>query len=158
MFNEVKRILVPVDFSPCSKRALALACDIASRYDAQLTLLHVYQTPGLLYPDGFLPASPQVYRDFVDKIDDAMAELKRTAERGGVSRVLLKASEGFPQTEIIREAELSKSDLIVIGTHEHTDLKHVLLGSVAKTVVRRASCPVLTVRMSKTAKQKAQAA
>ena len=80
----------------------------------------------------------------MDTIDDALASMKQNAEKNGVRSVSCKAVEGVPSMTIVDSAE--QYDLIVIGTHGRTGLKHIFLGSVAENVVRRAPCPVLTVR------------
>ena len=149
MFDEVKKILVPVDFSEPSRTALRAACGIARRYGAQITLLNVYQIPGFVYPDGFMPASPDTMRELIEQTETALATQKASAERDGVASVVTKASEGAPFAEILGEAEAGAYDLIVMGTHGRTGLSHTFLGSVAENVVRRALCPVLTVRPPK---------
>ncbi len=149
MATQIKKVLVPIDFSPGSKQAIALACDLAKPYGAELMLLHVYQTPGFVYPDGFMPVSAKMLREMLTKIDEGMTELERHAQRCGAARVKGKTIEGAPAAEIVREASAGNFDLIVMGTHGHTGIKHALLGSVAENVVRRAECPVLTVRLQK---------
>ncbi len=144
---ELKKILVPTDFSDYSKFALKYACELAGRFEADLHVLHVLQDlvamvpePGMAFP---LPG-------------DYMAELKESSERAlsklidsaelSDTNVVRETREGPPFLEIIRYAKENNIDLIVMGTHGRTGLAHALLGSVAEKVVRKAPCPVLTVR------------
>ncbi len=147
------RILVPTDFSDSARNALAVACDLARRFDASVTLLNVYQVPGVIYPEGFIPASPETYNKLLDETAAALGALKAEAERLGCSRVETRALEGTVFDEIVREAK--DHDVIVIGTHGRTGVSHVLLGSVAEHVVRLAPCPVLTVRLPKAERARA---
>ena len=139
------KILVPTDFSEPSNAALELAIDLAQRFDAELELFHAQELPAYIFPDGVVPISPGIIAD----LDRATrAELDRLAARvqnAGV-RVSTSHSIGAHHTEILRRAEEIGADLIAMGTHGRTGIKHALLGSVAERVVRRAPCPVLTVR------------
>ena len=149
MFHNLKKILVPVDFSEPSRRAVLLACDIAQRYGAEVTLLNVYQVPGFVYPDGFMAAGPETMRDLMAKTQEALDTLKASALRAGATRIVTKATEGTPHVEVLGEAKAGEFDLIVMGTHGRTGFMHAFMGSVAENVVRRSECPVLTVRAPK---------
>ncbi len=142
----IVNILCPVDFSEPSREALHYAVDLAVQFGARLTLLNVYQIPGYALPEGVVIATPDVLTELVDSIEkqlDRWAEMARTQ---GAHDVRVRSELGTPHTEIDRVAKEAGHDLIVIGTHGRTGLKHVLLGSVAERVVRTAPCPVLTVR------------
>jgi nucleotide-binding universal stress UspA family protein len=143
----IRKILVPVDFSEPSREALRFACDLARRYEAQVTLLHAYQLPGYAFPEGYLVAGPASVNDLLGLVDKALAEARREAEAEGV-KVETRAVMGVAFAEIVRAAREGGFDLVVMGTHGRTGLKHALLGSVAEKVVRKAPCPVLTVRPS----------
>lgn len=138
-------ILVPLDFSPPSRQALAAAVAFARRFKAKLTLLHVVEPVGT--PD-FAASFPLVMEN--DKVmAAAKLELVRlVAEaripRGTVEKVLVRFGRSFH--EITDAAGMLKVDLIIISTHGYTGLKHALLGSTAERVVRHAPCPVLVVR------------
>lgn len=144
---ELKRILVPTDFSEYSQQAMTYACAFAEQFDADLHVLHVLQDlvavvpePGVVFPPpgdymGELKASAE--RALVEIPDPAWAE-GRTIVRG--------TRQGPPFLEIIRYAKENDIDMIVLGTHGRGGLAHVLLGSVAEKIVRKAPCPVLTVR------------
>lgn len=141
----LNRILVPVDFSDCSRKALQYALPLAQEHEAALTLLYVGPLP--IYASGEY-----------GRVDTAAleAEMRAGAEK---ELSLLVAEEvdrkvpvttvirfGSPRSEILELADSLPADLIVLSTHGRTGLKHVFLGSVAEAVVRHAPCPVLVVR------------
>jgi nucleotide-binding universal stress UspA family protein len=141
------RILVPTDFSKHSEVALTYAVALAERFAAELFLLHVVQDLALFIPDAVAvapPIAPPV-EQFTAAAREALERVTRTnhLERLSVRR---EVREGTPFYEIIRFAKEKEVDLIVMGTHGHAGLTHVLLGSVTEKVVRKAPCPVLTVR------------
>lgn len=133
------RILVPIDFSAASEAALAYARMFAGGWDAALHLLHV--TGDRLTPDagGALPDERAALREIRERLTDE--DRRRRLKIRVVERTA-------PADAILRSAEASDIDLIVMGTHGRTGVAHLLLGSVAETVVRRAACPVLTVRQA----------
>jgi nucleotide-binding universal stress UspA family protein len=141
---QLKKILVPTDFSACASEALRLATELAARFDGSVTLLHVYQIPAYPLAEGTFVGGPQVTAEIVKDIVSALDKTKKEAD----SRVPVttQIAEGVPYLEVARVAREGKFDLVVIGTHGRTGLRHALLGSVAEKVVRGASCPVLTVR------------
>jgi nucleotide-binding universal stress UspA family protein len=144
---ELHRILVPTDFSKYSDVALNYAVALAEKFGAKLFLLHVVQDLALFIPDAVAvapPIAPPV-EQFIAAARDALerAVQANNLDRPGVER---EVREGTPFFEIIRYAKEKEMDLIVMGTHGHTGLAHVLLGSVTERVVRKAPCPVLTVR------------
>ena len=144
---ELSKVLCAVDFSEPSRAAIRYAADLARQYDAELELLHVYHVPGYAFPEGVVVAGPEVMNDLLTQIAESLEESRRFAITSGATRVTTTSVQGTPWTEIVRRAEERGHDLIVVGTHGRTGLTHVLLGSVAEKVVRRAPCPVLTVRM-----------
>lgn len=131
----IGRILVPTDFSPCSLHALRHAEEMARRFGAELTLLHVSDP----LSGSDLPGAGELSGR--REIDRALVLLR---ERDYRVRGVLR--RGHPADEIVQAAAAERADLIVIGTHGRTGLKHALMGSVAEGVVRKAPCPVLTVR------------
>jgi nucleotide-binding universal stress UspA family protein len=143
----LKRILVAVDFSQCSRHALEYGCALAERFEAELHLLHVASDfdAGMVVPGlGFPP--PEVFRrEVLEKAQAALAELPAAAWCAGKT-VVRDVRYGSPFVEIVRYAKEKATDLIVVGTHGRSGLTHVLLGSVAEKVVRKSPCPVLTVR------------
>ncbi len=143
---QLARILLPTDFSEFSARATRYACALAEQFGSELHVLHVLETIESMAPDfGMGLALP-----------GRIVESKRAAEKAldgvvdtnwAAGRSIVKATvEGTPFLEIIRYAKQHDIDLIVVGTHGRSGLVHVLMGSVAEKVVRKAPCPVLTVR------------
>lgn len=144
--EQFERILVPVDFSDHSRQALLSAKALAENYGARLQLLHVVED--LRYP-SFYMAERFAYFDIrPDVVTRAQQELEQFfREREGPKVAAdLHVIEGGAAHEIVKFTEKHASDLIVIATHGLTGLEHFLMGSVAENVVRRAPCPVLTVK------------
>lgn len=141
----LKTILVPVDFSPPSKKALKDALVFAQQSKAKLILLHVVEPVST--PD-FQVSFPLAMKDEA-LIAAAKKELERIVNTNrspqrSVERILVRL--GQPYYEIAKAARECKADLIIISTHGYSGLKHVLMGSTAERVVRHAPCPVLVVR------------
>jgi nucleotide-binding universal stress UspA family protein len=139
------RILVPVDFSPQSDAALEYAIDLARRLDGRIVLAHVFSVPAFAFPDASIPMPAQTVVEVQNASRTQLAKLEERVRQAGVgvSSCLL---EGAPFVEIVRAARGEQADLIVMGTHGRSGLRHALLGSVAEKVVRKAPCPVLVVR------------
>jgi nucleotide-binding universal stress UspA family protein len=151
---EVRRILVPTDFSPPSERALELAIEFARRFGAELTLFHAHELPAYVFPDGVMPVSPEILLELERSMNAELDRLAARVRAAGVP-VSTKTGVGAHDVEIVRYASEMNADLIIMGTHGRTGLRHVLLGSVAEKVVRRAPCPVLTVRPTEPAEKHA---
>jgi nucleotide-binding universal stress UspA family protein len=141
-----KRICCPIDFSDASRAAMEVASDLARRMGAELWLLHAYPVPGYTFPDGSVVASPKMLQDLADGAQRHLDEWRRSAEELGVPRVETAKEAGEPAAEIVAFARERGVDLLVLGTHGRTGLEHALMGSIAERVVRKAHCPVLTVR------------
>ncbi len=141
----VHRILVPTDFSDQAVHAFDYAVELAGLYRAPLVIAHVYAMP-LVYaagePVAALPPDPA---DIHADIDPAVHALVARARAAGVAEVTTVLTGGDAAHEIVRAAVDGGCDLIVMGTHGRTGVKHLLLGSIAEKVVRMATCPVLTV-------------
>lgn len=150
---QLKQILVPIDFSDCSKKALRYAVPLAKQHGAALTLLYVVVLPSYYgVGDGggfnyasFEPDFISIQAEMRASGEKQLSTLKADEVRGEVETLSLVRT-GAPAIEIIEVARSLPADLIVISTHGRTGLKHVWLGSVAEHVVRRAPCPVLVVR------------
>jgi len=135
----IRTILHPTDFSEQSEYALRLACALARDHDARLILLHVAAPPVAVYGGDFLIPAPEIPHDEEkEKLDQLGVPFPLPVER--------RVVEGDAATEILRVAKETDADLIVMGTHGRTGLRRLLMGSVAELVVRRASCPVLTLK------------
>jgi nucleotide-binding universal stress UspA family protein len=140
-----KRICCPVDFSEPARAALQVAVALARRFDADLTLFHAYQLPGYTLPEGSVVASPKMLQELAEQAEHHLVEWKARAEAMGAPRVTVAKSVGEPAIEIVEFARETSQDLLVVGSHGRTGLRHALVGSIAERVVRRAGCPVLTV-------------
>ncbi|MBM4333132.1 MAG: universal stress protein [Deltaproteobacteria bacterium] len=146
---DIKKILFATDFSENSKWALTYALSIAEKYGARLYVLHVIQQPS--YPLGMYA---EISFDAMDKFNRNISEVTEK-EMKHLCEIELKGFtnyesiiiNGIPFMEIIRYAKEKEANLIVVGTHGRTGLDHVLFGSTAEKVVRKAPCPVLSVRL-----------
>ena len=143
----LKKILVPIDFSEPSRKAMQYALSFARQFNAELLLLHVVEFTPLTDPAPPLP----VLQDEMTRVTMHESAAKRLAEwRNEIStHVAVKASvrDGIsPHAEIVKAATEGNIDLIILGTQGRTGLAHLLIGSTAERVVRHAPCPVLVVR------------
>jgi len=140
----LKRILVPIDFSDCSKKALRYAVALAKQFGARLHLVYVgqgyYLAPELVTVD--MSATETREKSAAAGKLAALA----TEEVSPKIPVDILVRNGHAGTEIVRAAIETETDLIVISTHGYTGLKHAWFGSVTENVVRHAHCPVLVVR------------
>ncbi|MDH5527278.1 MAG: universal stress protein [Nitrospirota bacterium] len=139
-----ERILFPTDFSDHAAHAQKYAVDLARQYKADLHVIHVVQL--FSYVVDFGMDNSVQYEAVHNTLQKMMDELLESLADEPFS-VTAELVQGSPITEIVRAARDDNSDLIVLGTHGRTALEHALLGSVAEKVVRKAPCPVLTVRM-----------
>ena len=149
-----ERVLVPVDFAPHSAEAVRVACDVASHYSASITLVHVHEPVDYALPEGYVLYTPDQLSRITAELESRLSATQRDVEDLGVTRVDRRLLQGAAAVEIVELARSAAFDLIVMGTHGRTGLKHVLMGSVAERVLRTAPCPVLTVKASETAKAK----
>jgi len=142
-----KRILVATDFSESAENAVAIAAELALQFDAELTLLTVWEIPPVSYG-----ATLYVPSDLAGPIQEAaQAALDRAGEalKKQVPRATTLLREGEAWQEILSGAEAVRADLIVVGTHGRRGLGRAFLGSVAERVVRLSPIPVLTVHAAK---------
>jgi len=140
-----QKILCPVDFSEPSQFALRTAAQLAIDSRAELVIVHAWQSP--LHPEGSeLILQNEILASVKQKEEDVLAASKRDVEALGLERVRTKLLYGVPWDAIVRESRADSYDVVVMGTHGRTGLKHVFLGSVAERVARHAGCPVLLVR------------
>ncbi|MEC7522763.1 MAG: universal stress protein [Myxococcota bacterium] len=139
---EIRRIICPVDFSEPSEKALDYAIELAAKFGADVQAIHAYQLPVYALPDGAMMAGPEFTTKVTDELQKALKEL--SARKSGV-KLETHLVEGIPYKEVVRMTEELDADLVVMGTHGRTGLKHLLLGSVAERVVRSSKVPVITV-------------
>jgi universal stress protein A len=143
---EIRKILVPIDFSDHSQSALDDAVELARKFGAELHVLHCYP----LYPIGGgspydLPPPPGFDRVIREPAKQQLSEWAGKARTNKV-RVQEHLSANVPSEGIAELAKSLGADLIVMGTRGLSGLKHVVLGSVAERTVRIAPCPVMTVK------------
>jgi nucleotide-binding universal stress UspA family protein len=140
-------ILVPTDFSKYSENAVKYAAAFAEKFGAELHILHVVQDMAVFIPEAVLvtPMMTPPIDQFKAAAQAALEKVIKDLNLSGL-KVQTEIAQGVPFAEIIRTARDKDVDLIVMGTHGRTGLVHMLLGSVAEKVVRKAPCPVLTVR------------
>jgi nucleotide-binding universal stress UspA family protein len=142
-----QRFLIPTDFSPASRQAAEEGVALAKRFGGRVFFLHVFDpTPWYSCPYSDEMMGPVVIPELKP------ADLKRewTAFLQGLSLDSLtwhtRTEEGLPKTGIVRYADVTHADIIVMGAHGKTALEQMLIGSVTDAVVRAASCPVLTIK------------
>jgi universal stress protein A len=151
----LQKILVPTDLSPGSMRALQKAHEFAMAFGASIDLLHVWSAPALVAPESVItgvgideqPLLQWVHRNAIEQLSKFEAD----ARGAGVPVRSSLCEGGDPVTSILEQAASGGYQLLVMGTHGRTGLAHVLMGSVTEKVVRRAQCPVLTVRTTEPA-------
>jgi len=138
----LKRILVPVDFSKTSMKAMRYAVPVAKQCGAKLVLLHVVEYPGFAPELDYVGFDTESMRQ---RLKQQLREFARRTVPGEIQTdVQVECGVGF---DIITAfAKKKRADLIVLTTHGYTGFKHILLGSTAERVVRHAPCPVLVVR------------
>jgi nucleotide-binding universal stress UspA family protein len=144
-----KTILVPHDFSSCANHAAALARDVARTHGARIVLIHVAQLPLGLDPDSIVTpegGAPMPARQFaVLGATEHLEDLATRIRKEGIE-VRAQIMIGDTVDEIVRAADRTDADVIVMGTHGRTGVKRIVIGSVAEKVVRLSPVPVLTLR------------
>ena len=143
---EIKKVLVPIDFSDYSKSSLRYAVNFAKQFNAEIYLIYVLEP--VIYPPDFSMgqiAIPSINAEWDERAREELENLAKTEipKRINVKTIL---KNGKPFLEIIDAASEENIDLIIIATHGHSGVEHILFGSTAEKVVRKAPCPVLTLR------------
>uniref|UniRef100_A0A7V2ZK26 Universal stress protein n=1 Tax=Ignavibacterium album TaxID=591197 RepID=A0A7V2ZK26_9BACT len=142
----INKILVPIDFSDYSKSALKYAVNFAKVFNAEMYLIYVVEP--VIYPPDFSMGQIAIPSVTVEMDERAKEELNKLAQQeipADIKKhVIIKT--GKPFVEIIETAAQEDIDLIIIATHGHSGVEHILFGSTAEKVVRKAPCPVLTLR------------
>lgn len=146
METTIKKVLVPIDFSDYSKSALKYAVNFAKTFNAEIILVYVVEP--VIYPPDFSMgqiAMPSITTEWDDRAKDELQKLAKS-EINEIANVKTIIKTGKPFVEIIETAKEENIDLIIIATHGHSGVEHILFGSTAEKVVRKAPCPVLTLR------------
>lgn len=144
METTIKKVLVPIDFSDYSKSALKYAVNFSKLFNAEIILIYVVEP--VIYPPDFSMgqiAMPSLNTEWDERAKDELDKLAKSEISTSVKTIL---KTGKPFIEIIETAKEENIDLIIIATHGHTGVEHILFGSTAEKVVRKAPCPVLTLR------------
>jgi nucleotide-binding universal stress UspA family protein len=143
---KLRKLLVPTDFSDSARHAFNYGLSFAGEYKAELVLLHVVENLTVGYASDLFPVPmAEVFQEISGYAKTELTKLAEEARARGVS-VSELVVQGKPSAEIIRHAAENEVDMIVLGTHGKGMLDQALFGSTTERVVRRAPCPVLTVR------------
>jgi len=146
MDTKLKKVLVPIDFSDYSKSALNYAADFAKKFNAGIILIYVVEP--VIYPPDFSMgqiAIPSINTEWDMKAKEELDKLAKTEIPDAIT-VNTVIKTGKPFIEIIETASEEDVDIIIIASHGHSGMEHILFGSTAEKVVRKAPCPVLTLR------------
>ena len=145
MAIKIRKILVPIDFSDSASNIIEWAAYLARESKSKLVLFHAYHLPVEFQQleGAYLP--PDFWANVKSEAEASLARYETELRESG-HPVESVVREGYAATAIVDEANELGADLIVIGTHGLSGLKHMLLGSVAERVVQKAPCPVLTVK------------
>jgi nucleotide-binding universal stress UspA family protein len=140
-----KKIVCPVDFSEFTNEIIEYGVSIAKKFDAELHLLHIipnlnYFTPyeSFLTPENLVAMERSIEREIEKDFEKTIKKIDMPVKKA--------IKTGVTFVEILDYIKTEKIDLVVMGTHGRSGFEHILLGSVAEKIIRRAPCPVLTVR------------
>jgi len=143
-----EKILIAIDFSENSDYAFEYALTLARQFQAEMTIMHVINEPvdlrGFYVPHISFEQLEKEIEEGAEKMMEKFCQTKMV----DFSNYKTAIVTGIPYEEIIRKAEETSTSLIVLGTHGRTGLDHLIFGSTAERVVRSATCPVLTIRMT----------
>jgi nucleotide-binding universal stress UspA family protein len=145
---KIEKILFPTDFSEHSEHAFGYALSFAKEYGAELLMLHVvedvqYLANAYMFDVPMMPSFTDLEQNRIKEMDD-FVESRNVDPSVKIEK---SVRHGRPFVEIIQAAREEKADLIVIATHGRGGLEHILFGSTAEKVVRKAPCPVLSIRL-----------
>ncbi len=142
-------IMVPVDFSENSMGAVDYAVKLGKRFGSRLILVHIYHFPVELLTDwsayGTLAGSGELLEALRKEREQQLSALAAEKAASGLE-IATRVLEGTPFSEIVKAARTEKADILIMGTRGLTGIKHVLIGSTAEKVVRKAPCPVLVLK------------
>jgi nucleotide-binding universal stress UspA family protein len=140
----MRQVLVPVDFTDTSERALEYAVEFARKFESSLTVMHAYQIPVYGFPDGAYITAADLAAQISTAAQGRLDALVDSTKLSGVPTAGI-LRDGVAWEEINDVAQEIKADLIIIGTHGRRGLARALLGSVAENVIRTAKIPVLVI-------------
>jgi nucleotide-binding universal stress UspA family protein len=142
---DIRCILVPLDFSEHAAGVLAWAAHLAGQHGSRIVLFHAYHLPVEFQQleGAYLP--PDFWANVKAEAEESLERYAEDLRKRGIE-VEAVVAEGYAATAVVDEVEKQNADLVVIGTHGLSGLKHLLLGSIAERVVQKAPCPVLTVK------------
>ncbi|HXV35735.1 MAG TPA: universal stress protein [Myxococcota bacterium] len=145
MAIEIRTILIPIDFSESARSVIEWAAHLADEHKSKLVLFHAYHLPVEFqqFEGAYLP--PDYWANVKAEAQQSLARYEAELRASGRD-VESVVREGYAATAIVEQAAEIGADLIVIGTHGLSGIKHLLLGSIAERVVQKAPCPVLTVK------------
>jgi nucleotide-binding universal stress UspA family protein len=145
----IQHILVPVDYSSCSRAALRFAVDLAEKYQATLDVVHVWDRPSYVSDVMMTTTEPVSGKSLIRLIQQNaqhdLEEFLKSIELPHGMTASGRLISGDPASALLHELKQGKHDLVVLGTHGRTGLSHILLGSVAEKLARLSPVPVLTV-------------
>ncbi|MCH7974208.1 MAG: universal stress protein [Bacteroidetes bacterium] len=146
MEPDIKKVLVPIDFSDYSKDALNYSINFNKCFNAELILIYVIEP--VIYPTDFSATQISIPPTDVEITKNAEASLKQLINKEIPLDIKINAiiKIGKPFVEIVETATEENIDLIIISSHGHSGIEKILFGSTAEKVVRKAPCPVLTLR------------
>lgn len=144
----IKKILLPTDLSPASISAFKYAKSLAEKYGASIYVLHVLENIPILAIHALDLTLERIEKNMAE---NAKIQLEKIVKENlkTKNKVQIFIRKGVVDEEIVKFADEKKVDLIVMGTHGRTGIEYTLLGSIAEKIVRRAKCPVLTVKPEK---------
>jgi len=145
----VQSILVPVDYSSCSRAALSFALDLAQRYQASLDVVHVWDRPAYMTDAVMMSTEPvhgkSLFRLIADNAQRDLDEFLHGVAVPAGTTLSGRLLDGEPAAALIQELKRGKHDLVVLGTHGRTGFSHLMLGSVSEKLARLSPVPVVTV-------------
>lgn len=145
----IQRILVPVDYSSCSRAALRFAAEIAQKFQASLDVVHVWDRPSYVSDVVMTTTEPVSGKSLIRAIQENaqrdLDEFLSTTALPAGTKITGHLLTGDPASALLHELKRQRYDMVVAGTHGRTGLAHLLLGSVAEKLVRLSAVPVLTV-------------
>lgn len=146
MEPNIRRVLVPIDFSDYSKGALKYSVNFVQYFKAEIHLVYVVEP--VIYPPDFSMGQIAIPAMDLEMDKRAKEELDKLAKKEIPAGIKIKThvKTGKPYIEIIETSKENEIDLIIIATHGHTGFEHILFGSTAEKIVRKAPCPVLSLR------------